>query len=417
MGVPVQAHGCSGHAPKQPPGWMCWPEKYDWNLGAMADRDPADRPRRVRCRIDVLLPMSPEAAPEPTTLTRDDIATWPKAELHCHLDGSMRLDTMIDVARKQGKMNVLPADSVEGLQAELREVEASDSLEAYLAWFQYTIPLLQTRGVIRRAAYELAEDNAAENVKYLEVRYSPILHTEKGLSLNEINEAVLDGLRRAEQDFDITTSLIICGLRDRYESASVRLAELAVEQQNEGIVAFDLAGGEAGNPPKGHLHAFYHARNNLLNLTIHAGEAWGPDSIRQALFYCGAHRIGHGISLHKDPKLMQYFADHRIPLEICPTSNVDTQAVPNLEAHPIETYVKADVPVTVNTDNRLFSRTSVTEELWKVYQHCNLEPRHLREIALNGFRYAFLPYERKQSLLRSVTDAFPMASTEETPLW
>ncbi len=350
-------------------------------------------------------------------LTRDDIASWPKAELHCHLDGSMRLETMLDLARQEGKRDVLPADSVEGLREELREVERSDTLEAYLAWFQYTIPLLQTTDALRRAAYELAEDNAAENVRYLEVRYSPILHVEDGLSLEEANDAVLDGLTQAERDFDITTSLIVCGLRDRFESASMRLAELAVEYKHEGIVAFDLAGGEAGNPPKGHLHAFYHARNNLLNLTIHAGEAWGPDSIRQALFYCGAHRIGHGISLRKDPELMRYFANHRIPLEICPSSNVHTQAVPSLEAHPIETYVKSNIPVTVNTDNRLFSRTSVTEELWRVYQHCNLGPSHMREIALNGFRYAFLPYDQKQSLLRSMTDTFPMSSTEETPLW
>ena len=360
--------------------------------------------------------MSPQSATD-TALTRDDILAWPKAELHCHLDGSMRLETMLDLAKTQGKMDVLPSDSVEGLRDELRAVEQSDTLEAYLAWFQYTIPLLQTKEAIRRSAYELAADNAAENVRYLEVRYSPILHVEEDLSLEEVNKAVLDGLTQAENDLNIRTSLIICGLRDRFESASMRMAEMAVEHKHEGVVAFDLAGGEAGNPPKGHLHAFYHARNNLLNLTIHAGEAWGPDSIRQALFYCGAHRIGHGISLRKDPELMQYFADHRIPLEICPSSNVHTQAVPSLEAHPIETFVRSNIPVTINTDNRLFSRTSVTEELWRVYQHCNLEARDLREIALNGFRYAFLPYRQKQSLLRTVIEDFPMQATEETPLW
>jgi adenosine deaminase len=361
--------------------------------------------------------MPPQPTPDTATLTRDDILDWPKAELHCHLDGSMRLETMLDLAKTQGQMDVLPADSVEGLREELRGVEESGTLEAYLAWFRYTIPLLQTTDAIARAAYELAEDNAAENVRYLEVRYSPILHVEEDLSLEAVNEAVLDGLQRAEADLDIRTSLIICGLRDRFESASMRLAEMAVEHRHKGIVAFDLAGGEAGNPPKGHLHAFYHARNNLLNLTIHAGEAWGPDSIRQALFYCGAHRIGHGISLRKDPELMQYFADHRIPLEICPSSNVHTQAVPSLEAHPIETYVHANIPVTVNTDNRLFSRTSVTEELWCVYQHCNLTPQELREVALNGFRYSFLPYEQKQSMLRTMIERFPMAASDETPLW
>jgi len=361
--------------------------------------------------------MPPETAADAVALTRDDIQAWPKAELHCHLDGSMRLDTMLDLAKTQGRMGVLPADSVEGLRTELRAVEASGTLEAYLDWFGYAIPLLQTPEALRRAAYELAADNAAENVRYLEVRYSPILHIEEGLSLETVNEAVLEGLERAEQDLDIVISLIICGLRDRFESASMRLAELAVEYQHQGVVAFDLAGGEAGNPPKGHLHAFYRARNNLLNLTIHAGEDWGPDSIRQALFYCGAHRIGHGISLRKDPELMQYFADHCIPLEICPSSNVHTKAVPSLEAHPIETYVRSNIPVTVNTDNRLFSRTSMTEELWRVYQHCNLEARHLREIVLNGFRYAFLPHQQKQVLLRSVTEDFPMQATTETPLW
>lgn len=367
--------------------------------------------------VRFLLRMSLEPSTDAVALTREDIRAWPKAELHCHLDGSMRLETMLDVAKTEGKMDVLPADSVDGLRKKLQGVEESGTLEAYLTWFGYTIPLLQSRDVLRRATYELAADNAAENVRYLEVRYSPILHVEEGLSLEAVNDAVLEGLEQAERDLDITTSLIICGLRDRFESASMRLAELAIEYQHEGVVAFDLAGREAGNPPKGHLHAFYRARNNLLNLTIHAGEAWGPDSIRQALFYCGAHRIGHGISLRKDPELMQYFANHRVPLEICPTSNVDTQAVPSLEAHPIETYVRSNIPVTINTDNRLFSRTSMTKELWRVYQHCNLEARHLREIALNGFRYAFLPYQQKQSLLRSVMEGFPMQATPETPLW
>ncbi|HHP7236868.1 adenosine deaminase [Longibacter sp.] len=351
------------------------------------------------------------------TLTREDILAWPKAELHCHLDGSLRLDTMIDLARSEGKMQVLPSDSVEGLAEILRDVDDSETLEAYLAWFRYTIPLLQTKEALYRCTYELAEDNAEENVRHLELRYAPILHTEEGLSLEEVNDTVLQALKDAERDLDIHTGLIICGLRDRYESASMRQAELAAEYRHRGVVAFDLAGGEAGNPPKGHLHAFYHARNHLLNLTIHAGESWGPDSIRQALFYCGAHRIGHGISLQEDPELMQYFADHRIPLEMCPTSNVQTHVVSSLEAHPITTYVNNGVPVTVNTDNRLFSRTSVTDELWSVHQHCQIDADQLREIALNGFRYAFIHRDQKQAMLRSVIDDFPLAPSQETPMW
>ncbi len=352
-----------------------------------------------------------------TELRRDDILSWPKADLHCHLDGSLRLETMLELADAQGKPHVLPGDTVEALSERLQAVDESETLEAYLAWFRTTIPLLQTQDALQRVAYELVADSAAENVRYLEVRYAPIVHTEGGLSLNAVNNAVLDGLQRGEEDFDVTTSLIICGLRDRYESASMRQAELAAEYRHRGVVAFDLAGGEAGNPPKGHLHAFYHARNHLLNLTIHAGESWGPDSIRQALFYCGAHRIGHGISLREDPELMQYFADHRIPLEICPTSNVQTHVVPSLEAHPITTYVEENVPVTVNTDNRLFSRTTVTDELWRVHRHCTIDASQLREIALNGFRYAFLPYAQKQDLLRSVLDAFPLPASQDTPLW
>ena len=351
------------------------------------------------------------------TLTRDDILAWPKAELHCHLDGSLRLETMLDIARAEDKMNVLPDDTVEGLTEILRDIDNSETLEAYLAWFRYTIPLMQSYEALYRVTHELVEDNAEENVRYLEIRYAPILHTEEDLTIEEVNDTVLQAAQDAEDEIGVTVNVIICGLRDRYESASMRQAELAAEYRHRGVVAFDLAGGEAGNPPKGHLHAFYHARNHLLNLTIHAGESWGPDSIRQALFYCGAHRIGHGISLQEDPELMQYFADHRIPLEMCPTSNVQTHVVPSLEAHPITTYVRNGVPVTVNTDNRLFSRTTVTDELWRVHQHCGIDENQLREIALNGFRYAFLSHDAKQEMLRSVIHDFPMQASKETPMW
>ncbi|SHK70806.1 adenosine deaminase [Rhodothermus profundi] len=338
----------------------------------------------------------------PTTLTRDTILTWPKAELHCHLDGSLRLTTLLELARQQGKLRLLPADSLEGLEEILRQVDTADSLEAYLAWFRYTVPVMQTRQALRRIAYELAEDAARENVRYLEVRYAPVLHVEEGLKLEQVNDAVLDGLRAAERDFGIRTGLILCGLRHLPESVSMRTAELAVAYRKRGVVAFDLAGGEAGHPPKHHLHAFYLARNHLLNLTVHAGESWGPDSIHQALFYCGAHRIGHGVTLEQDPDLLQYVIDHQIPLEICPTSNVQTKAVADYASHPLRQYVARSVPVTINTDNRLFSRTTLTDELWRVHRHCGLDVQQLRTVVLNSFRHAFLHWDEKQELLRDV---------------
>lgn len=348
-------------------------------------------------------------------LTRETILAWPKAELHCHLDGSLRLSTLLELARQQGKTGILPADSEAGLREVLLTIDDSETLEAYLAWFRYTLPLMQSAEALRRIAYELAEDNARENVRYLEVRFGPILHTEEGLTLEQVNDAVLDGLHLAERDFGIRTELIVCGLRDRFESASLRQAELAVAYRGKGVVAFDLAGGEAGNPPKHHLHAFYYARNHLLNLTCHAGESWGPDSIKQAIFYCGAHRIGHGITLREDPALMQYVIDHQIPLEICPTSNVQTHVVDSYEAHPVARYADAGIPVTINTDNRLFSRTSVTEELWRVYQHGGVSERQLREIVRNGFRHAFLPWQEKQDLLAAILQDLPEVPAEETP--
>lgn len=331
-------------------------------------------------------------------LSLDEIRSWPKAELHCHLDGSLRLATMLDIAQKENKKDVLPAQSEEELEAILRQIDESETLEAYLAWFRYSIPLMQSKEALARIAYELAEDCARENVRYVEVRYGPILHTEEGLSLEAVNDAVLDGLKQAERDFGIRTGVIICGLRDRYESASLRQAELAVAYRTRGVVGFDLAGGEAGNPPKHHLHAFYYARNQLLNLTIHAGESWGPDSIRQALFFCGAHRIGHGTTLYQDPDLLQYFVDHQIPLEICPTSNVQTHVVPSLEQHPMRTYIDAGVPVTINTDNRLFSRTTSSDELFRTSRALGLTRDELVQITLNGFRSAFLPWDERLQL-------------------
>ena len=348
-----------------------------------------------------------------TLLDRDTILAWPKAELHCHLDGSLRLATMLDLARETGQPDLLPADTEEGLAAELEKIDRSATLEEYLAWFGYSIPLMQTRDALHRIAYELAEDAAKENVRYLEVRYGPILHTEAGLTMWQVNDAVLAGLADAERDHGIQTGIIVCGLRDRFESASLAQAELAASYRGRGVLGFDLAGGERGNPAEIHGSAFYLARKELLNVTVHAGESFGPASIRQALFKCGAHRIGHGVTLGQDPDLLRYVVDRQIPLEVCPTSNVQTHVVASYEAHPVAEYVRAGVPVTINTDNRLFSHTTVTDELWLAHTRCGIPAAALREIVLNGFRYAFLPHREKQALLAEVRDeiALPLPTS------
>ena len=335
-------------------------------------------------------------------LTRDDVHAWPKAELHCHLDGSLRLATMIELATDRGKLDLLPAATEAGMAEELKKIDGSPTLEEYLAWFGYSIPLMQTREALHRVAYELAEDMARDNVRYLEVRYGPVLHTDEGLTMWQVNDAVLAGLADAERDHGIKSGVIVCGLRDRRESSSLAQAELAASYRGRGVVGFDLAGGERGNPAEMHGAAFYLARKELLNITVHAGESFGPASIRQALFKCGAHRIGHGVTLGQDPELLRYVVDRQIPLEVCPTSNVQTGAVASYEAHPVAEYCRAGVPVTVSTDNTLFSHTTTTDELWLAHTRCGIPADALREIVLNGFRYAFTHHRDKAALLAEV---------------
>lgn len=346
-------------------------------------------------------------------LTRDEIAAWPKAELHVHLDGSLRPATMLDLEREYG-LDVLPADSVESIEQALAGVDDAGSLEGYLAWFGLTIPLLQTTEALSRAAFELAEDAARENVTYLEVRYSPLLHVERGLTLEAVNEAVLAGLRAAERVFPIRTGLILCAVRGLPVEGSPRLARLAVAHQEQGVVAFDLAGPEAGFPARDHLAAFRITREHGLPVTVHAGESFGPASVRQALFDLGAQRLGHGIRVREDEELLRHVVGHRIPLEICPTSNVQTRVVPSFEAHPMKALADAGVAVTISTDNRLFSRTTVTDELWLAHTRCGLTEFQVREAAVNGFRHAFLPDEPRDRLVRAAETAI-FGSSETTP--
>jgi adenosine deaminase len=324
----------------------------------------------------------------------------PKTDLHVHLDGSARLETILELAEEQGVE--LPADTADGLKKAMHCGENTGSLVEYLKAFDITLRVMQTEAALFRMAYELAEDAAKENVRYMEVRYAPMQHTRQGLRLTAVVEAVLAGLMQAQADFRINSNVIICGIRNISSESSLEMAELAVAYKNRGVVAFDLAGAEYDHPAKHHKSAFQLVRDNNINVTIHAGEAYGPSSVAQAIHVCGAHRIGHGCRLREDGDLLHYINDHRIPLECCPSSNVQTGAVKDLATHPLKLYYDLGLRVTVNTDNRLITDTSVSRELWLTHTQMGLSLEAIKRIIINGFKAAFLPFHVKQTLVRRI---------------
>jgi len=326
------------------------------------------------------------------------IEKLPKTDLHVHLDGSLRLETILDLAQRDGIE--LPANDPQGLRRAMNLGENCGSLVEYLKAFDVTLRVMQTAESLTRIAYELAEDAARENVRYMEVRYAPMLHTRKGLKLTSVVEAVLEGLRAAQKDHGIESNIIVCGIRNISAESSLEMAELAVAYKNRGVVGFDLAGAEYDHPAKHHKAAFQLVRDNNINTTIHAGEAYGPESIAQALHVCGAHRIGHGCRLREDGDLLHYVNDHRIPLECCPSSNVQTGAIKDLKSHPIRLYADLGLRVTVNTDNRLVTDTTVSKELWLCHTEMGFSLRDLKQLIISGFKSSFLPFHVKQEYLR-----------------
>lgn len=333
-------------------------------------------------------------------VTQALIQELPKTDLHVHLDGSLRLTTMLDIAEQDGIK--LPAQTPEELAKSMHCGENTGSLVEYLKAFETTLKVLQTERSLHRAAYELAEDAAKENIRYMEVRYSPMLHTQQNLRLTAVVEAVLAGLWDAQQDHGILSNVILCGIRNISPQSSVEMAQLAVAYKNRGVVAFDLAGAEYDHPAKHHLAAFELVRDNNIAVTIHAGEAYGPASVHQAIHVCGAHRIGHGCRLREDGDLLHYVNDHRIALECCPSSNVQTGAVRELRTHPLKLYHDLGLRVTVNTDNRLITDTTVSRELWLCHTRMGLGFEDIKRIIVNGFKAAFLPFHQKQKLMRAV---------------
>ena len=344
--------------------------------------------------------MAPSQPARVPAVTEELLRALPKTDLHCHLDGSLRLETVLDLAEKQGVR--LPADTPEGLAKAIHMGEICGSLEDYLAAFDVTLAVLQTEEALYRAAYELATDCAAENVRYLEVRYAPVLHTRQGLKPTTIVDAVLDGLRHAKRESGIKSNVIVCGIRHMDPQTSVRLAELAVAYKGKGVVGYDLAGAEEGHPARHHHEAIQLILDNNVNVTIHAGEAYGPDSIAQAVHKCGAHRIGHGVRLRESGDLLNYLNDHRIPLEMCPSSNVQTGSVLGFASHPLRFYFDFGLRVTVNTDNRLITDTTVTKELAIAHREMGFTLEDVCTLLVQGFKSAFLPFREKQDLLRAV---------------
>lgn len=334
-------------------------------------------------------------------LTREEVRRWPKAELHVHLDGSLRPETMIDLARQCHAP--LPTTD----PAELRRfmvVDDARNLQDYLNRFDFTIALLQTPEAIERVAYEMVEDAARESVRYLEVRYCPRLSCREGLTLREVLEAEHRGLARGERDFGVRTGIINCSLRHYSPEVSVQLAEASVACRDLGVVGFDLAGGEAGRPPGVHGEAFDIAVRGRLGITVHAGEAAGAESVAEAIARCHANRIGHGTRLAEDPDLEAYVRDRRITIEVNLTSNVQTHAVPALAAHPLRRYYDRGLAVTLSTDNWLMSGVSLTDEYWLAHTGLGFGREELHAMILHGFDGAFLPWPERQALAARARD-------------
>lgn len=332
------------------------------------------------------------------TLPLDLIRRLPKAELHVHLDGCLRPETMLELARQQGVS--LPADTPESL-AEALFVRNADSLETYLQRYIYTVSVMQTSQALERIAYEFVHDAARDNIRYAEVRYCPALHV-PAVSMTEAIEAPLAGIRRAEAETGTVVRVIVCALRTLPPAVSHDLARLAVDYRSEGVVAFDLAGAERGHAARDHVEAFEYARGHGLFCTCHAGEGDGPDSIRQALHACGAHRLGHGTRLGEDPTLEQEVIARQIPLEVCLTSNVHTHTVPNVTEHPVRGYLERGVTVTLNTDSRLMDRTTLSDEYWLAHRKLGFTRADIERVILNAFRGAFLDEEEKARLIAQV---------------
>ncbi|HJY69144.1 MAG TPA: adenosine deaminase [Streptosporangiaceae bacterium] len=348
-------------------------------------------------------------------LTLDQIRAVPKVLLHDHLDGGLRPQTVLELAHEIGYRD-LPGDNVEELTRRLTEGAHRGHLEIYLDAFRHTVAVMQTPDALRRVAAECAADLAADGVVYAEVRFAPELHTERGLSLDEVVEAVLDGFREgsasaARAGRGITVYALLTAMRTA--ARSLEIAELAVRHRDEGVVGFDIAGAEAGWPPSRHLDAFQYLKRENFHITIHAGEAFGLPSIWEAVQWCGTERLGHGVRIVDDieispagavrlGRLATYIRDRRIPLEMAPTSNVQTGAARSIAEHPIRILRQLQFRVTVNTDNRLMSQVTLSSEFHKLAAEFGYGWSDVEWLTINAMKSAFAGFDERLRLINTV---------------
>lgn len=326
----------------------------------------------------------------------DVLRLLPKTDLHCHLDGSLRLATFMELGRRRG---LTMPDDPDAVRALYFPPDRQAVTHEFLRHFDHTTAVLQDEASLTRVARELAEDFAAESVWCLEVRFCPLLHQQEGLTGDQAVAAVRRGLDEAQARTGITANIIVTGLRQIEPARSLEMARLSVAWKGRGVVAFDLAGDESDNPPKRHAEAFYHVMNHNQNVTIHAGEGFGAASIHQALHRCGANRIGHGTRLEEDPDLLAYVANNRVPLEVCLSSNLQSCVVDDLAHHPFRHYLQKGLRVCLNTDNTLFARTSPVRELRLAVDTFDLTLLETENLLINGFKSAFLPERRKREMV------------------
>ncbi len=353
----------------------------------------------------------------------EQIRRAPKVLLHDHLDGGLRPQTILDLAPEG---HVLPATDADSLGHWFGESASSGSLERYLETFDHTVAVMQTAEGLRRVARECVEDLAEDGVVYAEVRYAPEQHVSGGLSLEQVVEAVRDGFAEGEERARAAgTPVVVRQLLTamRHQARSQEIAELMVRYRDEGVVGFDIAGAEAGYPPTRHLAAFEYLQRENAHFTIHAGEAFGLPSIWQAIQWCGADRLGHGVRIIDDievrddgsvelGRLASYVRDKRIPLEMCPSSNIQTGAAASIAEHPIGLLTRLRFRVTVNTDNRLMSATSMSREMALLVDAFGYTMADLRWFTINAMKSAFIPFDERLAIIDEVIKpAYAVLST------